>query len=97
MDMSVLVQGMKLQLNRVVFNTELDFNLIEQVMISPPTPVPAKVGFQYVNVLLFSKGKPSEKPIIFPYVYKTRLQDKRGKNSLKHWVFVNNKCEESYH
>ena len=29
MDMSVLVQGKKLQLNRVVFNTELDFNQVQ--------------------------------------------------------------------
>lgn len=96
-DMSVLVQGQKLQLNRVVFNTELDFNLVERIMISPSVPIPCKPGFQYVNVLLFGKGKPQHTPIIFPYVFKTRLREgKQGKNSLKHWVFVNSKCEESY-
>jgi hypothetical protein len=66
-------------------------------MISPAIPIPCKPGFQYVNVLLFGKGKPQKTPIIFPYVFKTRLRDgKQGKNSLKHWVFVNSKCEESY-
>ena len=29
MDMSVLVQGKKLQLNRVVFNTELNFDQVQ--------------------------------------------------------------------
>jgi hypothetical protein len=67
-------------------------------MISSPQPVPMRSGFQYVNVLLFGKGKPATTPIIFPYVYKTRLREgKHGKNTLKHWIFVNNKCEESYH
>lgn len=45
MDMSVLVQGPKLQLNRVVFNTELDFDLVSSIMLSPATPVPIKPGF----------------------------------------------------
>ena len=57
-----------------------------------------KPGFQYVNVLLFGKGKPQDQPIILPYVFKTRLKEagKNAKNNLKHWIFVNNKCEESY-
>jgi hypothetical protein len=58
MDMAVLVQGKKLQLNRVVFNTELDFDLVQQIMLSKSAPIPCKPGFQYVNVLLFGKGKP---------------------------------------
>ena len=97
-DMSVLVQGSKLQLNRVVFNTELDFSEVNEIMLSPSVPVPSRPGFQYSNVLLFGKDKPVTTPIIFPYVFKTRLRDKKqGKNTLKHWVLVNNKCEEAYH
>jgi hypothetical protein len=99
-DMSVLVQGNKLQLNRVVFNTELDFNQVNNIMISPEQHLPMKEGFKYVHVLLFGKGKPETTPIIFPYVYKNRLRggkNKQGKNTLKHWVLVNNKCEEAYH
>ena len=51
-----------------------------------------------MNVLLFGKGKPQDQPIILPYVFKTRLKEagKNAKNNLKHWIFVNNKCEESY-
>ena len=96
MDMSVLVQGSKLQLNRVVFNTELDFSQVNNLMISPEENLPMKPGFKYVHVLLFGKGKPQTTPLIFPYVFKTRLRSK-GKNTLKHWVLVNNKCEEAYH
>lgn len=96
-DMSVLVQGQKMQLNRVVFNTELDFEQVVKLMISEATPLPTKPGFQYVNVLLFGKDKPETSPIIFPYVFKTRLRGRNGKNNLKHWVLVNNKCEEAYH
>lgn len=98
LDMSVLVQGSKLQLNRVVLNCEVDFKSVERIMISPLTALPQKPGFQYANVLLFGKGKPETTPIIFPYVFKTRLRGaKQGKNSLKHWLLVNNKCEEAYH
>lgn len=46
---------------------------------------------------MFAKGKPMESPILFPYVYKTRLRKSGGKNNLKHWVLVNNKFEEAYH
>lgn len=89
-DMSVLVQGAKKQLNRVVFDSQLDFNLISQIMISESKPVPMRAGFQYVNVVMFAKGKSMETPILFPYVYKTRLRKQGGKNNLKHWVLVNN-------
>lgn len=81
-----------------MFNTELDFNQVSNIMISPATAVPFKPGFKYVNVLLFGKGKPETTPLIFPYVFKTRLREtKNGKNLLKHWVLVNNKCEEAHH
>jgi hypothetical protein len=96
-DMSVLVQGAKKQLNRVVFDSQLDFNLVTNILISEAKPVPMKVGFQYVNVVMFAKSKSTETPILFPYVYKTRLRKQGGKNSLKHWVLVNNQFEEAYH
>jgi len=96
-DMSVLVQGQKKQLNRIIFNTELEFEEVENLLISPSQPVPMKPGFQYANILLFFKGKPVNQPILFPYVYKTRLRKAGGKNNLKHWILVNNQCKESYH
>ena len=95
--MSVLVQGAKKQLNRVVFATEIDFNLVTNILISESKPVPMRLGFQYVNVVMFASSKSTETPILFPYVYKTRLRKQGGKNTLKHWVLVNNKFEESYH
>jgi len=99
-DMSVLVQNDKQQFNRVVFNTEFDFSQVRSLLISPTVPVPNRAGFQYVNVLLLAKGKPDSSPIIFPYVFKGKLRKelkKNAKNTLKHWILVNNKCEEAYH
>ena len=34
LDMSVIVQGKKNQINRVMFNTELDFSKINNILIS---------------------------------------------------------------
>jgi len=96
-DMSVLIQGSKKQLNRVVFDSQLDFSIVTEILISEPKPVPMKVGFQYVNVIMFAKSKSTETPLLFPYVFKTRLRKSGGKNNLKHWVLVNNKFEEAYH
>ena len=85
----------------MVFNTELDFSQVKSLMISPAVPVPNRAGFQYVNVLLLVKGKPESCPLIFPYVFKTKLRKEmrkqNAKNTLKHWILVNNKCEEAYH
>ena len=83
-------------MNRVIFNSQLDFETISDILISPPTAVPDRPGFQYINVLLFAKKK-SDTPILFPYIYKTRLKKEGGKNNLKHWILVNNKAEEAYH
>ena len=58
LDMSVLVEGSKKQLNRVVFDTQLNFDIVENIMISPATACPFKAGYQYVNILLFGKDKP---------------------------------------
>jgi hypothetical protein len=46
--------------------------------------------------VLFAKTKTTDY-YLFPYVFKTRLRKSGGKNSLKHWVLVNNKFEEAYH
>jgi hypothetical protein len=49
-----------------------------------------------VNVVLYATSV-SELPLLFPYVYKTRLRTTAGKNNLKHWALVNKKFEEAYH
>ncbi len=33
-DMSVLVEGNKKQINRVIFNSEIDFSKVKQILIS---------------------------------------------------------------
>ena len=46
---------------------------------------------------MFAKSKSADTPLLFPYVFKTRLRKSGGKNNLKHWVLVNNKFEEAEH
>ena len=88
-DMSVLVEGNKKQINRVIFNSELDFTKVTQILISQSTPCSFRPGYQYVNVVAYFSGK--DIPIIFPYVYKTRIRSQAGKNNLKHWILINKK------
>jgi hypothetical protein len=94
-DMSVLVEGKKKQINRVIFNAEIDFKKVTNILISQSIMCPMRAGYQYVNVVCYISGK--DIPIIFPYVYKTRLRSQAGKNNLKHWVLINKKFEEAYH
>ena len=94
-DMSVLVEGKKKQINRVIFNTLLDFSQVTNILISQSVACPIKPGYQYVNVVTYISGK--EIPLIFPYVYKTRIRSQAGKNNLKHWIFINKKFQEAYH
>ena len=94
-DMSVIVEGKKKQINRCIFNAELDFKKVTNILLSQSIPCEFKPGYQYVNVVLYMQGK--EIPIIFPYVYKTRIRSTAGKNNLKHWVLINKMFEEAYH
>ena len=96
MDMSVLVEGKKKQINRVIFNSELDFKQVTNILISQSVVCDLRPGYQYVNVVLYAQSI-SQIPLIFPYVYKTRLRNQYGKNNLKHWALINNKCQEAYH
>ena len=47
-------------------------------------------------MVLYATGE-SQIPLIFPYVYKTRIRSKAGKNNLKHWNLVNKNLKEAYH
>ncbi len=94
-DMSVLVEGKKKQINRVIFNSEIDFSKVKQILISQGVQCPHRPGYQYVNVVAYAHGQ--DIPIIFPYVYKTRLRSQAGKNNLKHWILINKKFQEAYH
>jgi len=87
--MSVLVEGKKKQINRVIFNSLLDFSQVTNILISQSVPCPIRPGYQYVNVVAYMAGK--EIPLIFPYVYKTRIRSQAGKNNLKHWILINKK------
>jgi len=45
LEMRVILQGKKTQINRVIFDTEYDFSEVQQILISPSTPCPFKAGF----------------------------------------------------
>ncbi|TNV75472.1 hypothetical protein FGO68_gene9877 [Halteria grandinella] len=94
-DMSVLIEGKKKQINRVIFNSEIDFTKVTQILISQSIACSFRPGYQYVNVVCYISGK--DIPIIFPYVYKTRIRSQAGKNNLKHWILINKQFQEAYH
>lgn len=73
MDMSVIVEGKKKQINRVIFNSEFDFKKVSNILLSKSIPCEFRPGYQYVNVVLYASAV-SQLPLIFPYVYKTRLR-----------------------
>eukprot|EP01095_Lingulamoeba_sp_RSL-Kostka_P017233 TRINITY_DN884_c2_g1_i2.p1 TRINITY_DN884_c2_g1~~TRINITY_DN884_c2_g1_i2.p1 ORF type:complete len:140 (-),score=30.36 TRINITY_DN884_c2_g1_i2:29-448(-) len=76
-------------LNRIEINTGMDFNKIQQILISDPIDCVVKPGYKYINVLCFT-DKPI--PIILPYVY---INDES--NKLSDWLFVNNFQVEAQH
>ncbi len=94
-DMNVLVKGKKTQINRIVFKTDMSFKEVTTVLISKSIPCEFKPGFQCVTIALYLRGHVM--PMLFPYVYKTRLRKRAGKNNLKHWVFINRQFEEVEH
>ena len=55
-----------------MFNAEIDFEKVTNILISSSISCDFRPGYQYVNVVLYLSGK--DIPIIFPYVYKTRLR-----------------------
>lgn len=63
------------------FKTDMKFDEIREIMISPVIPCPFKPSFNYVNVLLFGR---SSKPYIFPYLF-----SERKKNKLEDWILIN--------
>ena len=54
-------------------------------------------GWQYINVALFASQVSDTTPLIFGYIYKTRLKVANGKNNLKHWLFINKNFEPAQH
>ena len=45
MDMSVLVEGKKKQINRVIFNSEFDFKKVTNILISQGVPCELRPGY----------------------------------------------------
>ena len=81
-----------------MLNTEMNFEKIDNILISQNTPLSdLRPGFQYVNVVLYASSLSQTTPLIFRYLYKTRLKSSQGKNNLKHWLFVNRKDQEAQH
>jgi len=54
--MSLLVEGKKKQINRVIFNSEVDFKKVSNILISQSVPCDLRPGYQYVNVVLYASS-----------------------------------------
>lgn len=79
-------------INRVEVDSALDFDCVEQILLSDPVPCPLqeKKGYSMVFVVL-STGKPIV--LIMPYIYDTSVAD----NSLQEWHLINSKLKTSHH
>ena len=75
LETSVIVEGKKNQINRVVLNTEMEFEKIDNILVSQNIPLTElRPGFQYVHVVLYASSLSQTTPLIFRYLYKTRLK-----------------------
>eukprot|EP01118_Nematostelium_gracile_P001853 TRINITY_DN1191_c0_g1_i1.p1 TRINITY_DN1191_c0_g1~~TRINITY_DN1191_c0_g1_i1.p1 ORF type:complete len:163 (-),score=44.13 TRINITY_DN1191_c0_g1_i1:74-508(-) len=76
--------------NRVELDTGMDFDKIQQIMLSESVNCPTRGGkYQYLNVILFT-----DKPVgmLLPYLYVPN-----EKNKLQDWLFINCKGQRSQH
>ena len=83
-------EGEKHCVNRVEFSTGLDFDTVEQIMLSDDKPVPEKPGFALRFVVL-STGKPIM--LMCAYIYDTGFAG----NLLQDWQLINSKLKSSRH
>ena len=68
----------------------MDFGQVDNILVSAAQSLEkVRPGFVYVNVVLYATKVNNTTPLIFGYVYKNKLKNANGKNSLKHWMFVN--------
>ena len=96
LESSIIVMSKKQMSNRVMLDTGMDFNKIDNILISPPQFL-ERPGFWHVNVVLYASQVNQNVPLIFGYIYKNKVKAVNGKNSLKHWIFVNRDMEEVPH
>ena len=83
-------EGEKHCVNRVEFATGLDFDTVEQIMLSDDKSVPEKPGYALRFVVL-STGKPIM--LMFAYIYDTGFAG----NLLQDWQLINSKLKSSRH
>ena len=106
--MGIIRQGRKTMVNRVVCtdldhhllllncsfpqecDTGFDFDKVQQIMVSEAVACPVKADYWYVHVLCFTS---QPLPLILPYLF----FNVGGRNTLRDWLFVNNKMVESRH
>eukprot|EP00929_Paragymnodinium_shiwhaense_P084629 TRINITY_DN45267_c0_g2_i1.p1 TRINITY_DN45267_c0_g2~~TRINITY_DN45267_c0_g2_i1.p1 ORF type:complete len:216 (-),score=75.19 TRINITY_DN45267_c0_g2_i1:248-895(-) len=79
-------------INRVEVETEFDFDVVQQIMLSEPSacPLDAKKGF-YLRFVVLYTGKPTL--LILPYLYDAAVVG----TSLQDWEFVNKNMQSSRH
>ena len=76
----------------------MDFSKIDNILVSNSVSLESlRPGFLYVHVALFASQINNTTPLIFAYIFKNKLKNANGKNSLKHWQFINNKSQSFLH
>ncbi|EFC49863.1 predicted protein [Naegleria gruberi] len=78
-------------INRVEVNTDLDFDIFPQILLSAPVKCIPKPSLNYVNVILIGHGDLTDPAYLCPYTYPA--DDKE--NKLQHWAFINNSLKRT--
>jgi len=76
-------------INRVEFGTAFNFLKVQQMLLKPSLPCPAKPNY-LCNIIILLTDQPL--PLIFAYLYQ-----RNANNLLEDWRFVNSKLEECNH
>jgi len=74
-------------INRIEANSDIDFDSIMQILVSPAVPCTPKPSLNYVNLILLSESE----ALLCPYTFIASDSD----NNLQHWAFINNQLKRT--
>ncbi|KAA0152094.1 hypothetical protein FNF29_04208 [Cafeteria roenbergensis] len=77
--------------NRLEVDATFDFDLVNQLLVSPPVDCPVKEGYKLVTLVLLEKRAAT--PRLLSYLYQADMPG----HSLDRWIFINRELKESYH
>ncbi|KAL9657206.1 hypothetical protein ABK040_011428 [Willaertia magna] len=74
-------------INRIEFNSDLNFDKMIQLLLSPAIKIPNKKDYFYINIILLND---KEEAFLCPYVYKKEIN-----NNLQNWALINNNLQRT--